>query len=80
MQVCKATDEHTTDSREIMGEIHTFHSTLYDKPLSKVDSSSLNRFLAGINTKSLTEEQRDALNEKHYCERILRSIEIIPEN
>ena len=47
-----------------MDEIHTFYSTLYDKPLSEEDSSSLNSFLAGINTKTLTEEQRDALDEK----------------
>ena len=46
-----------------MGEIHPY-CTLYDKPLSEEDSSSLNSFLAGINTKTLTEEQRDALDEK----------------
>ena len=60
-KLCKANEEHITDPREI---IHTFHSTLYDKSLSEEDSSSLNSFLAGINTKTLTEEQRDALNEK----------------
>ena len=46
-----------------MGEIHTFYSTLCDKPLSEEDHSSLNSFLAGINTKTLTEEQQDALDE-----------------
>ena len=63
-KLCKANEEHITDPREIMGQIHTFHSTLYDKSLSEEDSYSLNSFLAGINTKTLTEEQRDALNEK----------------
>ena len=62
-KVCKANEEHTNDPREIMGEIHPY-CTLYDKPLSEEDSSSLNSFLAGINTKTLTEEQRDALDEK----------------
>ena len=62
-KLCKANEEHITDPREIMGEIHTFYSTLYDKPFSEEDSSSLNSFLAGINTKTLTEEQRDALDE-----------------
>ena len=46
-----------------MGEIHTFYSALYDKPLSEQDHSPLNSFLAGINTKTLTEEQRDTLDE-----------------
>ena len=63
-KVCKANEELTTDPREIMGEIHTFYSTLYDKPLLEEDHSSLNSFLAGINTKTLTEEQQDTLDEK----------------
>ena len=63
-KLCKANEKHITDPREIMGEIHTFYSTPYDKPFSEDDSSSLNSFLAGINTKTLTEEQRDTLEEK----------------
>ena len=43
-KLCKANEEHITDPREIMGEIHTFYSTLYDKRLSEEDSSSLNSF------------------------------------
>ena len=57
-----------------MGEIHTFCSTPYDKPFSEEDSSSLNSFLAGINTKTLSQEQRDALDEtitvKEYYEAV----------
>ena len=78
-KVCKANEEHTTDPREIMGEIHTFYSTLYDKPLSEEDSSSLNSFLVEINTKTLTEGQRDALEEKITVKKYYESIEIIPE-
>ena len=63
-----------------MGEIHTFYSTPYDKPLSEEDSSSLNSFLAGINTKTLTEGQRDALEEKITMKGHYESIEIIPKN
>ena len=71
-KLCKANEKHITDPRELMGEIHTFCSTLYDKPFSEEDSSSLNSFLAGINTKTLSQEQRDALDEtitvKEYYE------------
>ena len=79
-KLCKPNEEHTTDPREIMGEIHTFYSTPYDKPLSEEDSSSLNSFLVGINTKTLTEGQRDALEEKITMKGHYESIEIIPKN
>ena len=49
-----------------MGEIHTFYSMLYDKPLSEEDRSSLNSFLAGFNTKRRT---TGCTGRKNYSER-----------
>ena len=61
-----------------MGEIHTFYSMLYDKPLSEEDRSSLNSFLAGFNTKRRT---TGCTGGKNYRERseYYEASEIIPE-
>ena len=54
-------DKCTTEPKHIMSEIYNFHANLYDK-----DSGSLpnDEFLKGINSKMLTDEQRERLDTK----------------
>jgi len=52
-------DKCTTEPKQIMTEIHNFYANLYDKDSGSIPSDE---FLKGINSKMLTDEQRERLN------------------
>ncbi|KAL9963192.1 hypothetical protein ACROYT_G032369 [Oculina patagonica] len=59
-----ASEECTTDPKEIMTEIHTFYANLYDTDSCDRDDLSTDEFLRNINTKVLSDEQRELLDKK----------------
>ena len=58
-----ANDEYTTDPKQIMTEIHNFSANLYDDSRES-GGLSTDEFLSSINTKMLTDEQRELLDNK----------------
>ena len=57
-------DECTTDPKQIMTKIHNFYANLYDTDSHECDDLSTDEYLRNINTKILTEEQRELLDNK----------------
>ena len=57
-------NECTTDPKQIMTKIHNFYANLYDTDTHECDNLSTDEYLRNINTKILTEEQRELLDNK----------------
>ena len=57
-------DSCTSDPRKIMNEFKIFYEDLYNGGACKTDHLSTDLFLQKINTKKLTNEQRDALDKE----------------
>ena len=53
-----------TDPKLIMTEIYNFYADLYDKDSRESGGLSTDEFLSSINTKMLTDEQRELLDNK----------------
>ena len=76
MRKLVTTDEKcTTKPIQIMTEIHNFYANLYDKDSGNIPND---KFLKGINSKMLTDEQRERLDTKitiNECFGALKSFE-----
>ena len=57
-------DKSTTNPKEILDEIQSFYANLYDKKVEHADDNLIATFLSQVETNTLTDEQRDALDEQ----------------
>ena len=53
-----------TDPKQIMTEIYNFYADLSDKDSRESGGLSMDEFLSSINTKMLTDEQQELLDNK----------------
>ena len=57
-------DKEMTEPKQIMTEIHNFYSKLYDKDSYKLGDNSITGFLDKMNSKKLSNDQREVLDKK----------------
>ena len=57
-------DKYTSNPKEILNEIQFFYANLYDKKVDHSDENLMESFLSKVDNITLTDEQRDKLDEK----------------
>lgn len=61
-KLCVDENNDITDPNEIMKEIQSFYSKLYDKNPFALGEDHMNIFLSGVNNKKLSFEQKESLD------------------
>ena len=73
-------DSYTSDPKEILKEIQSFYTNLYDTKDDYLCENSIDSFLGKVNTNILTSEQRDSLERQITINECLATLKAFQKN
>ena len=69
----------TSNPKEILNEFQSFYANLYDKKVDHSDENLMESFLSKVDNNTLTDEQRDTLDEKLTISECFAALKKFPE-